>query len=302
MSAKLSALKIATNSKPHPAAVVELVTPKLAEDYLRSMVSNRKESEKKIIEYAMAMDSDEWSLNGETLKFNARGQMFDGQNRCRACILAAKPFLTYVVRGIDDPSAFSTVDTGKSRTHADIFAIGGWQNNQTASSAAMAIYLIENRLVDWRGVKDRRVKRDSAILKNFKGAMPSFNVVSQDELHEFAEKIRDELETSVRFANSSTAKRVVTGANVAALHYLFRQRSVTMVEQFFKDLGEGLGLRAGDPVYLLREKLLQEKKANARHTRWYILGICIKAWNYRRADEDLRVLRVIEGEEYPKIK
>lgn len=299
---KVQALKIPQAPQPHPAAVVELVTPKQAEDYLRTMVSNRKESQKKIIEYAIAIDAGEWSLNGETMKFDAQGRLFDGQNRCRAVILAGKPIRTYVVRGVDDPSAFATVDTGKSRTHADIFAIGGWQNNQTAASAAMAIYLIQNKLVDWTGVRDKRLKRDSEIAKKFQGALPSFNVVSQDQLREFAEKIRDELETSVRFANSSPARRVVTGANVAALHYLFRQKSVTMVEQFFKDLGEGLGLRAGDPVYLLREKLLQEKKANARHTRWYILGICIKAWNYRRAEEDLRVLRVIEGEEYPKIK
>jgi hypothetical protein len=284
------------------AAVVESVTPQKAEEYLRTMVSNRKESQKKIIEYAIAMEAGQWSLNGETLKFDSDGRLFDGQNRCRACILAGVPFLTYVVRGISDKDAFATVDTGKSRTHADIFAIGGWQNNQTASSAAMAIYCIANNLVDWNGVRNKRLKRDSTILKKFQGAMPSFDVVSQDKLREFAETIRDELETSVRFANSSKARKVITGANIAALHYLFRQRSVTQVEQFFADLGEGLGLKAGDPVHLLREKLLQAKRAEQRMERWYILGLCIKAWNKRREGEDLRVLRVIEDEDYPKVK
>jgi hypothetical protein len=300
--ATATAVRQAAQNHPHYAAVVESVTPAKAEEYLKTMVANRKESQQKIIEYALQMEKNNWSLNGETLKFDGLGRLFDGQNRCRACILSGVPFRTYVVRGIDDPDAFATVDTGKARSHADIFAIGGWQNNQTASSAAMAIYVIENKLVDWNGVKGRRIKRDSEILKKFQGAMPSFHVVSQDELREFAEGIREELEQSVRFANSSKARRVITGANVAALHYLFRQKSVTQVEQFFVDLGEGLGLKAGDSVHLLREKLLQAKRSEAKLERWFILGLCIKAWNKRREGEDLRVLRVIEGEEYPKVR
>lgn len=288
--------------KPHPHAIVESITPKAAEDALRTMVSNRKESQKKIIEYALLMEARKWVLNGETLKFDSQGRMFDGQNRCRACVLAGVPFLTYVVRGIEDPDAFATVDTGKSRTHADIFAIEGWQNNQTASSAAMGIYIIENRLCDWHGVKNKRIKRDSAILKNFQGAMPSFDVVSQDQLREFAAGIREELEQAVRFANSSKARRVITGANIATLYFLFRQKSVTQVEQFFNDLGEGLGLKAGDPVHLLREKLLQAKRAEQRMDRWYILGLCIKAWNKRRDGDYLHRLAVNDGEEYPKVK
>lgn len=288
--------------QPHPAAVIERVTPQKAEEYLRSMVTNRRPSEKKIIEYGLAMEAGKWRVNGSTLVFDKVGHMIDGQQRCRGCILAGVSFDTYVVRGIDDPEAFATIDTGKGRTHADVFAVDGWQNNQNASAAAMAIYLIEHGLVGWAGPTNRRLKRDSDLLKNFEGAMPMFDVVSRETLREFAQGIKSELETSVRFANASKARRIIPGASVAALHYLFRKKSVTHVEQFFSDLGEGIGLKASDPVYVLREKLMKASRAESRFTRWTILGYCIKAWNRRREGETLTVLRVVEGEPFPKVK
>lgn len=287
----------------HPiAAQMENITPEKAEQWLRTMTGNRKPSDKKIIEYGIMMEKGEWIENGSTIVFDEQGHLIDGQQRLRGCILAGVAFRSLVVRGVDGNAAFPTIDTGKGRTHADVFAIGGWQNNQTAASAAMGIYLIKNGLVDWNGVRNKRMKRTSEILKRYPSALPSFDVVSRDQLRDFAEQIRSELELCVRFANASKAKRVIGGANVATLHFLFRQHSVTMVEQFFADLGEGLGLKAGDPVHVLREKLAQASKGAARLTRWYILGLCIKAWNARREDRDVRILRQEHGEEYPKIK
>jgi hypothetical protein len=289
-------------SKPYPAAVIESITPAKAEEWLRTQVSNRKPSDKKIIEYGLAMEAGQWRLNGSTIVFDDQNRLIDGQQRLRACILAGVHFRSYVVRGVDDPEAFATIDTGKGRSHADVFGIEGWQNNKVASAAAMAIYLIKEGIVSWSGITNKRAKRNSALLQKFQGSMPSFDVVSREQLCKFSESIRSELEQSVRFANASKASRIIPSASVAALHYLFRQRSVTSVEQFFADLGEGLGLKRDDPVYVLREKLMKAKRSEARMTRWAILGFCIKAWNKRRDGDTLGVLRLQEGEAFPKVK
>src|SRR4051812_39659069 len=94
---------------------VVLIAPKLASEWLRTMVANRPLSQIKAVEYGLAMERGDWVLNGETIKFNDKGNLIDGQHRLQACVLAGKPFQTYVVRGIADDRAFATIDTGKLR-------------------------------------------------------------------------------------------------------------------------------------------------------------------------------------------
>ena len=279
----------------------ENITPAKAEQFLKTMVGNRPVSETKKWEYAYAIDEGRWSLNGESLKFDSQGRMFDGQHRCLACILADKPFITYVTRGISDENAFSTVDTGKTRTHADIFGIAGWQNNKTASGAAMLVYAYQNKRLSIGGVTGRLLRKDSPLAAKMV-RRPNAGVVSREELIEFATDIGEELQAAVRFANSSKAARVMPATTVAGLYYLFRERARYEADRFFTDLGEGVGLQKIDPVYVLREKLLVSKTSKAKLTRWAQIAFTIKAWNARRNNDSMHTLRMVEGEKFPVIK
>jgi hypothetical protein len=283
-------------------AKLESITPAMAEEWLKTMVKNRAVSEAKVWEYAFAMDEGRWSPNGETIKFDADGHLFDGQHRLLAGIRAEKPFLSLVVRGISDAHAFATVDTGKGRTHADIFGIEGWHANKTASGAAMLIKLYQDGRLGWGGVTNRRLKRKTALAQKAKGAMPTMNVISREELVDFASEIREELDVAVRFGNTSKASRVMPTATVAALYYIFRDKSRADADQFFLDLGEGLGLERHDAVYALREKLMQSKASKSKLTRWAIFGLTIKAWNKRRAKEYTKVLGIQANEEFPRAR
>lgn len=283
-------------------AVLEHVTPAKAEEYLKSMIGNRPVSETKKWEYAYAIDEGRWLVNGSTLVFNDKGQMIDGQHRCLACVLADKTFITYVVRGIGNPDAFATIDTGKTRTHADVFGISGWQNNKTASGAALLIYTYQKKQMTIGGIINRMVRKNSALALKMK-ARPNAAPVSREELVTFAKGIADELNTAVRFANSSKATRVMPAASVAAMYFLFRDKARYEADRFFNDLGEGAGLQKSDPVYVLREKLLVSKgAAKAKLNRWTIIAFTIKAWNARRANDSINVLRMQEGEKFPIIK
>lgn len=292
-----------TSSGPRPRPDVESITPAKAEAYLKTMIANRHVSQAKVLEYAISMDEGKWSLNGETIKFNSDGQLFDGQQRLNACILAGKPFLTYVVRGINDPDAFATVDTGKARTHADVFAISGWQNNKIASAVAMVILLLEQKRVNWSG-PETRVKRSTAPTITAKlRQMPNRAIaVSRNELVHFAEKNSEALQQAVRFAACSKAARLVPGASIAALYYVFRKIAPFDADTFFQALAEGAGLQKSDPVLVLREKLSRSKMSKEKLTRWAIIGFTIKTWNKRRANEPMQSLRVIEGERFPVAK
>ena len=297
-----SILKLTSGPRPRPD--VENITPAKAEAYLKTMIANRHVSQAKVLEYGVSMDEGKWSLNGETIKFNSDGQLFDGQQRLHACILAGKSFITYVVRGITDPDAFSTVDTGKMRTHADVFAINGWQNNKVASAAAMVILMLEQKRINWGGI-ETRIKRSSAptIAAKLK-VMPNRGIAtSRSELANFAEKNSESLQQAVRFACSSKKMtRLISGSTIAALYYIFRKIAPFEADAFFQAIAEGVGLQKSDPVLVLREKLSRSKMSKEKLTRWAIIGFTIKTWNKRRANEPMQSLRVIEGERFPVAK
>jgi hypothetical protein len=292
--------KISTLPRPVPQVVN--ITPTMAEQWLKTMVANRPISDKNVIEFATAMAENRWSLNGETIKFDGDGHLFDGQNRLQACILSEVAFRSYVVRGIEDPNAMATVDTGKSRTASDVFAIAGWQNNQIAAGAALVIYAYEQKRLNWSGISARYGKGNDAIAAKLKRGA-TLSTVSRDVLHRYAMSIEEGLKQAVRFANSSKASRTMPTASAAALYYIFRQKDVLAAEKFFSDLGEGLGMIKGDPVYVLREKLLSAKAQKAQKiTKWAVLGLAIKAWNKRRADETVKVLGIQSGEDFPRAR
>lgn len=280
---------------------VENITPAKAEAMLANMVKNRPISEAKVLEYAIAIDEGKWSLNGETLKFDKHGRLFDGQHRLRGCVLAGKPFRTCVVRGIEDEHAFATVDVGKNRSHSDVFSIAGFANSKDAAAVASIIFLHKKGKIEWRGPVEMRASRASSPISAKLKKMPhTLAVVQKEDLLEFAESIAEGLSSAVRFAQTTKANKLASQPIIGAAYYLFREKSFNDAEAFFADLGEGLGLTKGDPVYRLRERLIDNKGSDAKMNRWTILGFMFKVWNKRRGNETLHYLKVQDGEDFPR--
>jgi hypothetical protein len=283
---------------PHTIGI-ELIKPVDAEKMLSTMVKNRPVSEAKVLEYAIAIDTGKWTVNGETIKFDSDGRLFDGQHRLRACVLAEKAIRTYVARGIEDERAFATVDVGKNRTHSDIFGISGFGNPNLVSSVAMIVYLQKHGRIGWNGIigmSRRPTGASDAIATKLRRLPSAHQTVQKDELLRFAEKIVEELASAARFAERWKQSRLLPRPMVGGTFYLFRERSFTDATQFFTDLDEGVGLARTDAVYHLRERLIDNASSNAKLSRWMVLGLMFKAWNKRRGGESVRYLRVQDGE------
>lgn len=282
---------------------VETITPTLAEKWLETMVTNRKVSDSLVLDYAIAIEQGGWALNGETIKFDKEGRLFDGQHRLRGCILARKDFKSYVARGIDDERAFSTVDTGKFRTHSDVFSIGGWQSATTASAGASLLWMYDNKKLGWNGPTGRRFVRARHHLaeKLGSGSLHARTMVQKEELLRYANEHREPLQAAVKYAVSHRAKRMLFPAVFVATYYLFAEKSRMQAEKFFDDLSEGTGLEANDPVWVLRERLQQLTRTKARGYKWLSFGLAIKSWNKRRLGETVRSLHAIDAEEFPRV-
>jgi hypothetical protein len=238
------------------------------------------------------------------LKFDEKNHLFDGQHRLHACILAGKSFETYVVRGIKDDRAMATVDTGKARSHTDVWSIAGHTNASAMSVVAFMLCLHDQNRLSWSGPIRPRVSRDSPVAAKLKVVPMQASYISKEELLAYGESIIDKLGESVIWAKGTGRKAsAVLGIQVAGtLHYLGAKKDLSAIEQFLLDVGAGIGLQAQDPAHTLREHILSRKAKGVKLQRTYILGIAIKAWNARRDGEKVKILRVGEDEKFPKMK
>ena len=288
--------------KVHEQMTTETITPAIAKKYLDTMITNRKLWDSRVIEIALQMEAG-WTLNGETIKFSDQGALIDGQHRLHACILSGRSFDTYVARGISDPKAFATIDTGKSRTFGDVFSASGIKDANNVSAAAWLIYQYRHGLLTLSGPRAVRTQAFKAMTKNtrFSGA-GSPRTISKEKLLEHAAGWIPDLEEGLRVARSCGGGKFLPISLLTACYVLFKDKGgEQQARDFLNDLGGGAGLRPDDPAHVLRDKLIGHMSGRARLSRHALLFLMFKAWNRRRAGQKSKALRIMDGEEFPKL-
>jgi hypothetical protein len=118
---------------------VELVTPALAREWLEGAAANRNLSLRAVDRFADDMRAERWMTNGQPIIFNVEGQLIDGRHRLSAVLLAGVEVPMLVVRGVAQ-EAFATMDSGRSRTIADVLSIQGHKNTNVLAASARAVW------------------------------------------------------------------------------------------------------------------------------------------------------------------
>lgn len=245
---------------------IETISPTLAAQYLQhNLQNNRKLNKRAIDEYAEQMKRGQWVMNGDSIRFDTEGKLIDGQHRLQAIIASGSTIDTLVMRGIESQSFF-TLDSGRRRNTADLMSMKGSKYPSVVAGALNAMLRIENTK---QPCHDRRAP------------------VSLSK-HDFL-KLADEhpdMEQCARTVCSRFGKvtQLVSPSYATALYYLFSKKDAAEADAFFFKLCNGIGMEAGSPIYLLREKLLlnmgeiELKKLSLSHRAAYV----VKAWNYIR--------------------
>jgi hypothetical protein len=105
--------------KPPSSAELLLITPTVADSFLKNNKKNRRVRQLRVHQYAKAMRAGSWVHTGEAIMFDEDGNLINGQHRLLAIILANVSAWMYVVD--DLPSDVRTViDGNKPRTAADL--------------------------------------------------------------------------------------------------------------------------------------------------------------------------------------
>lgn len=261
----------------------ETITPKKAAEYLKLNVCNRPLSRSYSEFLGQIMTENKFRTNADAIRFanleNGNGEvLIDGQHRLTAAVISGKSFTTLVARGLSKED-FDSIDQGRKRTISDTMARRGEENYVHLASA---LYQLRNLQQGYH---------------NFHGRL------RPDQANELLEK-HPTLRESVSFIRSlPTVFRLCSTGMAAALHYLFTKKDKDLADLFFQSLNTGADLKAGHPIYRLRETLL--RAAASRTQKMAPTATCallIKSWNFVRNKQTVKSLQWKNSEEFPEIQ
>lgn len=225
-------------------AAVEIITPKTAQKWLEVNNRNRRISQKRVKILADAMLRGEWKINGDSIRFDKKGQLIDGQTRLAAVVHTKKPIESLVIRGLDT-EAMTTIDIGKPRTNGDHLSMAGYTGSVFAIASAVGICLAFN------GTGKYNYKKSKS---------------SPDELLNFLRSNKRLLKSAEIYtaASHKDFAKLVPQSIAIACHYMFCNIDQDRGESFFHHLVEGINLGKTSPILKLRTELISMRQDSKR--------------------------------------
>lgn len=263
--------------------VVE-VTPQVAEEWLGTMANNRNVNERNVDSYSRDMRLGRWHMDGAPIRFNREGQLIDGQHRLLAVMQSETNQRFLVVKGVPH-AAMTTMDTGKTRSKADVLAIFDPTLSNVNNLAATAV--VHYR---WKhGVRGTALRNAP---------------VSNDELIQHVVENQEMLIEATKMGKRMTNHHpAFTGQAYSLADALFQEFDPEDRAYFWERLMDGSGLQAGDPVFALREYLIREGKGKGTRPRVRVevaLALIVKAWNAYRDGRQIKLLHFKPGGAHPE--
>lgn len=250
------------------------VTPDLARTLLESNTVNRKLSQRNISSLAKQIQMGNFKETGDTIKISKTGRLLDGQHRLKAIILANQAVDLSFCAGLDD-NIFDVLDTGKSRSAADVLSVTGVKNPGDLSSAARHLMSIKSG------------KQSKSIF------------FSNKQILDFIEST-PELVECVRLIHSDNKKfKVIPTAGMAALYFVFKELHHEQAEDFMDKYYTPVDLKADSPVFTLRDIFLRDSIAKKKMSIRDKMALVVLAWNAMRKNKPMK-RRELNSEEFPK--
>lgn len=256
------------------------ITPAKAEAMLGKNVNNRNISNANLAALKLALIRGEWLLNGEAIKIAADGTILDGQHRLLACAETGIQIQTLIITGLPN-GVQHTMDSGKSRTAADVLQLAGFTRSRALASTINAVIKVEQY-----GIKP-------AVL-----AASAYPVTRKQILN------RAQSDPSMIDLTSEAIKMSkvgLTGSVASALMHAFANLDADDSHMFFSKLLNGDGMERGFPILTLRSQLLTIKN-DVKGTRnpVYVAAITIKAWNKFQLGESASMFKFTPGGSQPE--
>lgn len=259
-----------------------VVTPEQARIWLDTKnPKNRPIAQRTVDRYAQEMKAGRWKLNGEAIIFGRSGNLLNGQHRLKACVQAGKSFETVVTLGVED-EFFDTLDDGNPRKMSDVLAIKGEAYSKTVASALYFVYsYATNNLT--------RAKNKTIPTKQL-----------LERLLETQPGIRD----SVRYYHMLKQRPgafLLPPSLGIGLHYIFSLVDEAKAATFFEQFQSGLNIDAGNPIGLLRQRLIAGAQTSNKLRTEAQYAYTVIAWNAYATGKKLTRMSFPAGDSLPEI-
>jgi hypothetical protein len=177
-----------------------------------------------------------------------------------------------VVRGAAS-SSFYTIDRGRARTNGNIFQIAGVPSSNVIAAVVNAYWLYK-----------RATKSGGALATNIRPHSGELLDLYNDHPDSFIVAGR-----CCQLCRSLIPSPPIGMTVSAAL--IDRGHSEDSVITFWYQVSKGEGLFKGDPAFMLRERLIENKSSTHKMPMNFISEISIRAWNAFIQGKKLRTLR-----------
>lgn len=249
------------------------VTPELAEVLLGRNGVNRAIKEARVNDYANDILAGNWKVNGEPLIVSTEGMLIDGQHRCTAVIQTMTATDMLMVFGVPYDTR-DTVDHGTARSPGDDLALHGHHNTTNLAAAVRMVW-------QWReyGTISRGSKRTPTRMELIQTADGNPGIESA---------------LSFVMSKGKTARAVASFPLLAFCLFAFKTVATDEDVRFFFDaLIEGNNLQHGDPILVVRNRLIAERYILKSADKAELL---FRAWNAHRRDESRFSFRLTGGD------
>jgi len=266
---------------------IETITPQKAQRWLQRTAPNRPLSVHYAKSLARAIQAGEWTINGETIKFDHTGQLIDGQHRLTAAVIADASVKSFVTRGLSD-GTFDTIDTGRKRSVGDVFAKHNEANYRTLAGAVSWLWRHEGGYIAKGSCEAPRHPQALMVLRE-----------------------NPELRESEVYG--LRVRALLAAPMATCLHYLCAQLNRDQADFFFEHLATGEHLaknsRQTSSILWLRNRLQANRSEKAKLRRTDIWVLVVKAWNAYRAGRVVKNLKTrrtksedLAAERFPEIE
>lgn len=242
-----------------------ILTPKTAAFWLKNFnTHNRNMRDRGTNAFALDIHTGGWDLNGDTIRFDTDGTLFDGQHRCSAIVASNTPVPIILVTGLD-PIAQDTTDGNMRRTFADALKLAGYTDVNNVASVTAAV-------CRWKAGQIRGNTKTNLSIKVL------WKVLRDNE---------PAILNAVKTARRTQGGVPIITSMAGLASFLFHEISPEDHDAFFDKLTTGADLAINDPIYKLRKKLQDDANSKQKLRKVEILAFFIKSWNAYRAGDTM---------------
>jgi hypothetical protein len=243
----------------------EMIGPEEATKYLSlNKPGNRKILKRNLDGLTREMKEDRFQpMNGDTIRFNVKGELIDGQHRLKAIVASGKTYIFLVVRGVSE-AAFETIDEGAIRSLKDYIGMLPGPESHYYNEVASAV----RWCMLWYKMGTFRKK-------------PVFTTTEKLQWLKDNPKIR----MLVGYYKSPKASLRMSTSMQATCHFILEAVNPDLADTYMTSVIEGLDMQRGDPRYTVREWIIRYKEYGSLYYTAHAGHVILRGWNFWRRGE-----------------